>query len=175
MTDESPAEAGDSPSVDPDNSPDLPEEKMGLGFYAALALIGLLVLMVVVLNYPAQRENAGLMMTRTNWTLQSLADNTGILISARSGTNVTAMFDREGRMSGNAGCNGYTARYQTLEYSINITGMSSTKMVCHGPGVMEQESAFLDDISRTVSFRIGESSLKFYDANGKTVLVFVPA
>jgi heat shock protein HslJ len=174
MADESPPEAGDSPLGGPDNSPDLPEEKMGLGFYAALALIGLLVLMVVVLNFPAERENAGLTMTRTTWTLQSLVDNTGTLNPARNGTSVTAMFDREGRMSGNAGCNLYTARYQTLEYSINITGMSSTKMVCHGPGVMEQESALLGDISGVVSFRISESSLKFYDATGKTVLIFVP-
>jgi heat shock protein HslJ len=175
MTDESPAEAGDSPSGGTENSPDVPEEKFSLGFYAALACIGLLVLMVVVLNYPAERENAGLTMTRTTWTLQSLMDTTGMLIPARSGTGVTAAFDREGRMSGDAGCNRYAAGYQTLEYSINITGVSSTKTACNDPGVMEQESAFLGDVSRAVSFRISESSLKFFDASGKTVLVFVPA
>jgi heat shock protein HslJ len=40
---------------------------------------------------------------------------------------------------------------------------------------MDQESAFLSGLSMTASFRVSESTLKFYDANGKTVLVFVPA
>jgi hypothetical protein len=39
---------------------------------------------------------------------------------------------------------------------------------------MEQESAFLTDLSLATSFRVSESSLKFYDANGKAVLVFIP-
>jgi heat shock protein HslJ len=173
MTDDSTAGAGDFPD-DPDKSPDKPPEKMGLSFYAALGLIGLLVLMVVVINYPAARANAGMVMTQTTWTLQSLVDSTGILIPAQSGTEVTAVFDREGRMSGNAGCNRYFANYQTRDYSINISGTSSTKMFCNSPGVMEQESAFLGDVSKASSFRVSESSLKFYDAAGKTVIVFVP-
>jgi heat shock protein HslJ len=147
---------------------------MGRGFYASLGLILLLVLMVVILNYPAAKANAGVMMAGTNWTLQSLVDSTGVLIPAQSGTEVTAQFDREGRMNGNAGCNGYFAAYQTRDYSINITGISQTKMFCHGPGVMEQESAFLADLSEVSSFRVSESSLKFYDAAGKIVLTFVP-
>jgi hypothetical protein len=48
-------------------------------------------------------------------------------------------------------------------------------MFCQGPGVMEQESAFLTDLTRVSLFRVSESSLKFYDAAGKTVLVFGPA
>ena len=173
----------DDPGSDPDDSspgaldimPQGPPEKMGLSFYAALLLIGVLVLMVVIINYPAARANAGMEMTRVNWTLQSLIDNTGILLPAQTGTDVTAMFDREGNMSGSAGCNRYTATYQVRDYSINISGMSSTKMFCQGPGVMEQEKAFLADLPRISSFRISESALKFYDGAGKTVLVFVPA
>jgi heat shock protein HslJ len=173
----------DDPGADPDDSspdaweimPQGPPEKMGLSFYAALLLIGVLVLMVVIINYPAARANAGMEMTRVNWTLQSLVDNTGILIPAQTGTEVTALFDREGHASGSAGCNRYTATYQARDYSINISGTSSTKMFCHSPGVMEQEMAFLADLPKVSSFRISESSLKFYDGAGKTVLVFVPA
>jgi heat shock protein HslJ len=175
MTDEPPAAAGDSPSGDPDDSPEAPEEKFGWGFYASLALLGLLVLMVVVFNFPAAQENAGLTMTSTNWTLQSFMDATGVLIPARSGTSVTAMFDREGQMSGTAGCNRYSARYLARDYSLTFTNISSARMFCQGPGIMEQESAFLEDLSGTSSFGTSNASLKFYNANGKTVLVFVPA
>jgi heat shock protein HslJ len=174
MTDDPPAEYGDEAPDDQDTGPSGPPEKMGLAFYASVALIGVLVLMVVILNYPAARANAGTVMTETNWTLQSLMDATGVLIPARSGTGVTARFDREGRMSGSAGCNGYGAQFQTRDYSINITGVSSTLMYCGSPGIMEQESAFLADLSKASSFRVSESSLKFYDARGKTVLAFVP-
>jgi heat shock protein HslJ len=152
-----------------------PPEKMGLSFYAALGLIGILVLMVVVLNYPAARANAGITMAQTNWTLQSLVDTTGILIPAMSGTDVTATFDREGRMSGNAGCNRYTATCQTRDYNINISSISATERLCTDPGVMQQESAFLADLGKTSSFRVSESYLKFYNDAGKPVLVFVPA
>lgn len=174
MTDESPAGAGDSPPGGPDNLPDRPPEKMGPGFYAALGLIIILVLMVLVLNYPAARANAGMVMAQTNWTLQSYTDATGSHIPAQGGTEVTAMFGSDGRMTGTAGCNRYFATYTTKDYQISITGIGSTKMFCHGPGIMEQESAFLEDLSETSSFRVSESSLKFYDANGKTILVFVP-
>lgn len=158
----------------PDNTPPAPPGKMGFAFYAALALIGLLVLMVVFLNFPATRANAGMVMTQTNWTLQSSTDVTATPVTVISGSRVTARFDKDGRVTGSAGCNWYNATYQTLDYSINISGISSTKMVCQGPGVMEQESAFLADLSGASSFRVSESFLKLYNAAGKAVLVFVP-
>lgn len=175
MTDDPRAGSGDTAINDQETTPSVPPEKMGLSFYAALALIGLLVLMVVFLNEPAARANAGMLMTQNNWTLQSYTDATGIHIPVISGSNVTARFGRDGRVTGSAGCNWYAAAYQTRDYSINISGTSSTKMFCHGPGVMEQESAFLTDLSGASSFRVSESSLKFYNATGITILVFVPA
>lgn len=173
--------AGDPPADQDDVSNDTdkatpgPPGKMGPAFYASLALIGCLVLMVVFLNYPAARANAGTMLTQTTWTLQSCRDSTGILVPAHSGTEVTAKFESDGRMSGSAGCNRYSAGYITMDYGISITGIGSTKMLCHGPGIMDQESAFLSDLSMAASFRVRESTLKFYDVNGTTVLVFVPA
>jgi heat shock protein HslJ len=175
MTGDLPADPAETDGDGTDNTPPAPQEKMGLAFYAALALVGILVVMVVVLNYPAAKAMAGTTMTQTNWTLQSLVDNTGILVPAMSGTDVTAAFDREGQLSGNAGCNHYFAAYTAKDYQVSITGIGSTKMFCHGPGVMEQESAFLADLQKASSFRVSEAFLKIYDASGKPVLVFVPA
>lgn len=174
MSGDPPADQDETAGDGPATTLSLPPEKMGLPFYGALALVGLLVLMVVFLNYPAARASSGTIMTQMNWTLESLMNNTGMLVTTQSGTEVSALFNREGRMSGNAGCNQYSAAYQTQDYSINISGTSSTKMFCPGPGVMEQESAFLSDLSKVSSFRVSESALKLYDSAGKTVLVFVP-
>jgi heat shock protein HslJ len=173
MTDDPHELPGDTTADDESNPPDIPPEEMSRGFYAGLALIGILLLMILAFNYPAARANAGMEMTRVNWTLESLVDNTGILIpAAQSGTGITAVFDREGHMNGYAGCNRYFATYQTREYSVNISDISSTKMFCQGPGVMQQESAFLADLSKASSFRVSEHALKFYDAAGKPVLTF---
>jgi len=167
--------ADDTTIDDQEITPSGPPEKMGLSFYAALALIGILVLMVVFLNYPAVRANAGALMAQTNWTLQSYTDATGIHIPVISGSNVTARFGQDGRVTGSAGCNGYSALYATKDYAINLSFESVTSMLCWDPDIRDQESAFLADLSEASSFRVSESSLKFYDAAGKTVLVFVPA
>lgn len=152
-----------------------PPETMSLSFYAALGLIGLLVVMVVVLNYPAEKAMAGTTITRANWTLQSLEDTTGILVPAMSGTEVTALFGSDGRLGGNAGCNRYFATFTTKDFQLSVSGIGSTKMYCTGEGIMMQETAFLADLGRASSFRVGDSFLKIYDASGKTVLVFVSA
>ena len=174
MTGEYPAENADTLPKSPDTSPDRPPEKMGLAFYASLVLVGCLVLLVVILNYPAARANAGVMLTQNNWTLQSSTDADGIHKPVISGSEVTAWFGRDGRIAGSAGCNRYTATFTTKDYSIAISEVSQTKMSCESTGFMEQESSFLGDLSDTESFRVNESSLIFYDASGKKVLVFVP-
>jgi heat shock protein HslJ len=164
----------DDPDREPQDAPAVPAEKTGLAFYAALALVGILVLMVVFLNYPAVKASAGTLMTQTNWTLQSYTDKTGILIPALSGRGVTARFARDGSMTGSAGCNQYAASYSTKDYSINITDTVSTLMFCTEPGVMDQESAYLEDLSKAASFRVDESFLKMYDNAGKPLMVFIP-
>jgi len=175
MCGDPPADPDPAPEDSPGEIPSGPPEKMGFPFYAALALVVLLVLMVVFLNAPAARANAGTAITQTTWTLRSYTDATGIHLPVISAIMVTARFDKDGRVTGSAGCNGYAADFQTLDYTINISRPSSTKMLCQEQGVMEQESAFLDDLSDVSSFRVGESFLRLYDARGKPVLVFVPA
>jgi len=160
---------------DPEAVPAGPPEKMGRSFYAALALIGILVLMVVFLNQPAARANAGTVITETPWALRSYADATGTLVPVISGAEVNADFRRDGTLTGSAGCNRYAASYTTRDYGITVTNTSSTLMFCPGPGIMEQESAFLADLSGSSWFRVSGSSLKFYDASGKPVLVFATA
>jgi heat shock protein HslJ len=175
MTDEAPEDPGDVPEEGPEiPAKELPEEKMGPGFYAAFGLVLLLVLIIVVGNYAVIRPDTGTELTRTNWTLQYLQDKTGIVVPVQSGSVVTARFGKDGRVSGNSGCNWYASTYTTKGNTITFTPESVTDMLCRGPGVMEQESAFLADLSAVASFRTGGTSLYMADASGKTVLVFVP-
>ena len=175
MADESAGAADDLAETGQEISAEASPEKPGRLFYLALALIVILVLMVVLINYPAAKANAGLTLARTNWTLTSLADRTGILVPAISGSDVTAQFSRAGRMGGRAGCSWYSALYTTKDYSINLTMESVADVKCWDPAVGEQEEEFLADLPAVSSFRVSDSELTFYDASGKTILVFVPA
>lgn len=176
MTDETPEDPGDVPEEGPDiPEKELPEEKMGLGFYAAFGLVLLLVLLIVVGNYGVVKPDAGSELTRTNWTLRYLQDKTGIVVPALTGSEVTAQFGKDGRVGGNSGCNWYSFTYTTKDHSITTTLESVTQILCWDPAVAGQESAFLADLSAAASFRKGGSSLYIADSSGKTVLVFVPA
>jgi len=145
---------------------------MGCGFYAALGLIGILVL--IILSHPlALPVDSGLELSKTNWTLQSCAGTNGSLVPVLSGSEVTARFDnREGRMSGRSGCNWYSFLYATKGNAITLSRETITDMRCDRPGIMEQESAFLAGLSKVSSFRVSGSTLKMYNDAGTTVIVF---
>jgi heat shock protein HslJ len=147
-------------------------QKMGLAFYSALALVGVLVLLIVVMNVPGIRASAGVSLTRSDWTLQSYAEVTGALVPAMNGTKVTARFGADGRMSGSSGCNQYAATYTTRDFAITISPPATTLMYCENPYVMQQESDYLNDLTKAVELRVGESKLNLYDATGKLLLVF---
>lgn len=169
---EMPSESAEPSSAE--NTPARPPEKMGIAFYAALALIICLVLMVIFLNYPAERASAGIALTHTNWTLQSYTDNTGIMVPVITGTGVTARFSPDGSIGGSSGCNHYAASYSTRDYTIIVSNVTTTLMFCSDPGVMDQESAFQNDLPKASDFRMSDSYLKLYDAAGKPLMIFIP-
>jgi heat shock protein HslJ len=48
-----------------------------------------------------------------------------------------------------------------------------TEMYCENQVVMQQETAYLNDLSKAVEIRVSESNLNLYDKTGKPVLMFV--
>ena len=149
-----------------------PEEKMTLGFYLTLALVGLLVILILAVNIPGIKASAGTTMTQANWTLQSYSDSTGILVPVISGSAVTARFETDGRFAGSAGCNHYSAIYAVKNYEIAVSNVLSTEMSCPEPGIMAQETAYLNELPKSVSLGVSDTVLKFYDSSGKTLIVY---
>jgi heat shock protein HslJ len=149
-----------------------PVKKMGLAFYSALALVGVLVILVVVMNVPGIRASAGITLTRADWTLQSYADGTGDIVPIVNGTKVFVKFGTDGKMSGSAGCNQYVATYTMRDFAITISPLATTMMYCENPDIMQQESDYIKDLGKAVELRISESNLNLYDPSGKRLLVF---
>jgi len=148
-------------------------QKMGPAFYGALALVGVLVLLIVFFNVHGIRVSTGMLLIQNTWTLQSYVDTSGGLVPAIRGTPITAKFFPDGTIRGSAGCNQYSASYTIKDLAISISSPSMTEMYCENPIVMQQESAYLNDLSKAVEIRVNASNLNLYDKTGKPVLMFI--
>jgi heat shock protein HslJ len=112
----------------------------------------------------------------TEWQLTGYNNGKGGFSSALAGTTITALFAEDGRMTGSAGCNTYTAAYQASGSSISIGPEATTRMMCAQPeGIMEQETAYLAALQRASSFRIEGTGLELADAQGTRMAAFVAA
>lgn len=149
-----------------------PVEKPGLAFYGALALVGILALLVFFANVEGTRASAGMEITKSSWTLQSYSGMTGNLIPVLPGSDVTARFGPGGQVSGSAGCNQYVATYILKDYGITVSSVTGTGMYCNSPGVMRQEAAYLSDLPNASIIRISNNSLNIYDDAGRTLMIF---
>ena len=114
---------------------------------------------------------ANLPLNGTGWTLTEYVSNDTPLATL-NGTTVTLNFDKEGSITGTAGCNHYFASYEMKGTTITIGQAGSTEMYCTAPGVMEQESVYLALLGRASSVTIENDRLTLADAKGTTILSF---
>jgi len=106
-------------------------------------------------------------LTGTTWRLTGFNDGKGGSVSLLNGTEITALFDDEGGLSGTAGCNNYKASYEIDGRTISIGPAAATRMMCAKPdGIMEQESAYLSMLESAAAYRIKGDSLGVFDAGG---------
>ena len=91
---------------------------------------------------------------------------------------ITFEIAEDGTISGNAGCNTYSA-VATFNADdptrITIAPGISTMMFCIDERVMEQESAYLAMLPSADSFTFDGTNLKLYDANGEVIATFTTA
>ncbi len=110
----------------------------------------------------------------SEWTLESYADATGILVPVITGSEITARFGSDANITGASGCNQYVAAYLVKGNLIATTYPISTKISCTKPGIMQQETAYLLDLSQAASVQQNAGEMKLLDKNKKTILTFRP-
>ena len=121
---------------------------------------------------PATEAEGGAMLTGTYWTLSSYADASGTLVNVLPGTDVTAVFTEEGSLGGNSGCNTYNTSYTVDGNTISINELiAATMMMCAEP-VMQQETAYLANLTTAATFAIAGDTLTLSDASGNPTAVF---
>jgi heat shock protein HslJ len=83
----------------------------------------------------------------------------------------TLEFLDQAKISGYAGCNGYTGKVHVSGKSTRLIDVSSTLVGCQDTGVMEQEQRFLGALTTVRAFRYESGRLALLDAAGKTRLL----
>jgi heat shock protein HslJ len=107
------------------------------------------------------------------WVLESYRDSTGILIPVIDNTGITARFGADGILSGTSGCNNYSAAYLVQGKQIVIVPPRlQTQQICPAPGIMQQESAYLADLSSAVYLQTGGAGMKALNNESRVILSF---
>jgi heat shock protein HslJ len=88
----------------------------------------------------------------------------GAIVSVTAGTTITASFDGK-TMSGNAGCNDYSGKYQTDETKIEIGPVAATQRACADNAVNQQESEYLAALDTVRTFGVDSNGVTLYRAD----------
>jgi polar amino acid transport system substrate-binding protein len=116
---------------------------------------------------PTPTEEPGSDLLDTTWILDGYLVNIddGNLTQPIPGTTVNLVFDKQGMINGNAGCNPYNGRFVTDGMHIAFKDLSISRGICdQPPGIMEQEAQFINWLQRTEEYRI--------DQNGQLEFIF---
>ena len=81
---------------------------------------------------------------------------------AVEGAVSTILFETEGKVSGNAGCNQYFGSWGADGDDIAFGHMGATQMMCAEPEVMEQESRFLEALGYAERFAAEDGMLLIF-------------
>lgn len=73
-------------------------------------------------------------------------------------------------IAGSGGCNRYFGSYSIAGDTIGFTGMGATRMACEIP-IMQRESAYLEALAATRTFRRLGDTLVLMGARGETVML----
>jgi heat shock protein HslJ len=149
---------------------------MGPGFWAMMALIGVLVLLIFYAQIQGVTRSVPVNLTGTNWTLSYYTNEKGTMVPVTNGTDVTLRFSPGNNtiLGGYSGCNWYSYNYTIISSTLTLTpgsGRTNT-MLCPAPGVMQIESSYLHDLKNTSTLMFRSDHLYLYDPTEKPLLIF---
>jgi len=88
------------------------------------------------------------------------------------GTQLTATFSTDSRVSGSSGCNLYSGRAAAQTGKLSVGPLASTLMACQADGVMPQEQRYLAALQAATSFTVSGDELRLGRSASDTTLVY---
>lgn len=130
----------------------------------------LVLLLVAVLILSACGSSPAATLDGTSWKLVSYGPLTSQNLAVADATT-SLIFDNQGKMSGNTGCNGFSGDYKASADKLTPGALMSTLMACSDP-LMTQESVILSTLNGALNYKIDNDVLSIYSADGQTLLIF---
>lgn len=112
-------------------------------------------------------------LTGVTWTAQMVNNGREAVSSLVANTAITAVFGEDGKLTGSAGCNNYMTSYTVDGQNITIQPPASTRKMCPGEGIMEQEAAYLTMLPQVATYQISGNKLELRTAEGALVASYV--
>jgi heat shock protein HslJ len=109
----------------------------------------------------------------TAWKATGINNGKGAVVSVASGSTVSIAFGTDGRASGSAGCNNFTAGYTVDGSSLRFGPAAATRKMCPEAGVMEQEATFLKALESVATARVEADRLELRTADGALAATFI--
>ena len=103
----------------------------------------------------------------TSWDVLAYNNGKQAVVSVLAETKLTAMFGKDGSLSGFGGCNEYNASYKATAPKISIGPVASTRKHCEQPaGVSEQETANLAALETAATYHVEGSQAELRTGGG---------
>src|SRR5262249_23016145 len=88
------------------------------------------------------------------WRVTGYNNGMGGVVSTLSGTMLSMVFDTDGHVSGNSGCNMFTGPYTISGSSISFGPLASTLRACLSDEANQQEQQFLAALNATTTYQL---------------------
>jgi len=112
----------------------------------------------------------------TSWKATGINNGKGGVVSDANTSKVTAVFTSEGAVSGNGGCNTYSASFTTTgKNGLKLGPAISTMMACEPSSVMTTEQQYFAALAKVANYQRDGNRLTLKDSTGATQVTFIPA
>jgi heat shock protein HslJ len=108
-------------------------------------------------------------LDETQWEVAGVDNGKQAVATPVQGTTLTLAFQK-GSVVGVSGCNNYRGNYKQQGSSIAISGMGSTRRMCLGDGVMQQERRFLAALGAAATWAIEGDTLDLRRTDGSRLV-----
>lgn len=107
------------------------------------------------------------------WNVTGYNNGKEATVGPIDGTELTATFTPDGKVSGSSGCNTFTGAYELEGDALTVGPLASTMMACEQPA-MDQEAQFLAALQTPTTVETSGATVTLRDANGAAQVVLAP-
>lgn len=111
-------------------------------------------------------------LTGVTWLVTGYNNGKGAVVSTIIGSELTAAFSEDGKVSGSGGVNTFSGPYTAGPLSISIGPLGSTLQASQDAALMEQETAYLAALQSASRYKISRSDLELRREDGALAVTF---